>query len=157
MTDYEWLTEMGLCHKCRKEKTAPNKKFCFDCLDKIRLENNKRYNPEYARNYQKRRREIYKEKKEKGICIRCTNLATNGIYCYEHYIKERRRRMERTNTEKNKRHERGLIPEKRKENGLCIWCGEKADGKTNACERHRIIFSLAGQKRKEKKVIKFGK
>lgn len=64
MTDYEWLTKMGLCHKCRKNKVAPNRKFCFDCLDKIREENSKRYNPEYAKEYQKRRREIYQQKKK---------------------------------------------------------------------------------------------
>lgn len=65
MTDYEWLTEMGLCHRCRKNKAAPNRKFCFDCLDKIREENVKRYNSEWAKDYQKRRREIYQEKKKK--------------------------------------------------------------------------------------------
>ena len=126
MTDYEWLTEMGLCHKCRREKAAPNRKFCFDCLEKIREENDKRYNAEYAKEYQKRRREIYHEKKENGICVRCIKPATHGMYCYECYIKQRRRRQERTARAKNERHERGLIPDERKANGLCLWCGENA-------------------------------
>ena len=56
MTDYEWLTEMGLCHKCRKERTAPGKKFCFNCLEIIREDNAKRYDPEKAKEYQNRRR-----------------------------------------------------------------------------------------------------
>ena len=63
MTDYEWLTEMNLCHRCRKEEAAPDKKYCFDCLDKIREENRKRYDKEKSKSYQKRRREIYREKR----------------------------------------------------------------------------------------------
>ena len=43
MTDNEWLAEMGLCHKCRKNRAAPDRKYCFDCLDKIREENARRY------------------------------------------------------------------------------------------------------------------
>lgn len=39
MTDYEWLTEMGICHKCRKKRVAPGKKYCFDCLELIREDN----------------------------------------------------------------------------------------------------------------------
>lgn len=148
-TDYEWLTEMGLCHRCRKEKTATNKKYCYDCLEKIRKENSDRYNPEYARSYKKRRREIYEDKKDKGICVRCTKPATHGLYCYEHYIKERRRSMERAKNEKEERNERGLIPEERKRNGLCLWCGENAVNGTNACDRHMLIFQEAGRKSKK--------
>lgn len=146
LTDYEWLTEMNLCHKCRKNRPAPNRKFCFDCLEKIKKENAQRYNPEQAKVYQKRRREIYQEKKEKGICIRCTKKANHGMYCYEHYIKERRRSMKRANTAKVERHERELIPEARKAKGQCLWCGERAVSGTSACEKHIQIFSDAGRK-----------
>ena len=150
MTDYEWLTGMGLCHKCRKRKVAPDKKYCFECLEKIREENNTRYNPEYAKNYQKRRREIYAEKKEKGICIRCKKAATHGMYCYEHFIKERKKRIKRAEDEKRRRHERGMIPAARKANGLCIWCGKEAMGGRNICEEHIKIFSKAGRKARER-------
>lgn len=150
MTDYEWLTEMGLCHRCRKEKAATGRKFCFECLDKIQEENAKRYNPEYAKKYQKRRREIYAEKKEKGICVRCNKPATHGLYCYEHYLKEHKRSIKCANTAKEERHKRGLIPEKRKTNGLCLWCGEKAVNGTNACTRHALIFFRGGAEIKRK-------
>lgn len=148
MTDYEWLTEMGLCHKCRKEKAAPNKKFCFGCLDKIKEENAKRYDREKARRYQKRRREIYRNKIENGICVRCSRRATHGIYCYEHLIMQRRRSAERAQQAKEERHEKGLVPLQREKDGLCIWCGKKAVSGTNACERHREIFSEAGKRAK---------
>ena len=149
MTDYEWLTEMGLCHRCRKEKAATDKKYCFDCLDKIREENRKRYDKEKSKNYQKRRREIYREKKSNGICVRCNEQATHGMYCYEHYLKEHRKSIKRANTAKEERHKKGLIPEERKANGLCLWCGENAVNGKNVCERHMIIFSEAGRKSKE--------
>lgn len=150
MTDYEWLTEMGLCHKCRRQKTAPGRKHCFDCLDKIREDSAKRYDSERAKKYQSRRREIYKQKKENGICVRCNKKSTHGMYCYEHYIKEHKKGMKRAEIEKIKRHDRGLIPAERKNNGLCLWCGEKAINGTNACERHSKIFSSAGKKAAEK-------
>ncbi len=149
MTDYEWLTEMGLCHKCRKNKVAPNRKFCFDCLDKIHEDNARRYDSEKAKEYQSKRRKIYQEKKEKGICVRCNKKATHGMYCYEHYIKAHRRNIERAKNAKAARHGRGLIPVERKNNGLCLWCGEKAINGTNVCERHNRIFSDAGKKSAE--------
>lgn len=149
MTDYEWLTEMGLCHRCRKNKAAPNRKFCFDCIDKYTKENEKRYNSKNAKEYQKRRREIYAEKKKKGICVRCNKKATHGMYCYEHYIKAHRRSMERAENAKIARHDRGLIPVERKSNGLCLWCGKKAISGTSVCEQHSRIFSDAGKRQKK--------
>ena len=118
MTDYEWLTEMGLCHKCRKNKAAPDRKYCFDCLNKICEDNAKRYDSEKAKEYQPKRREIYRKKKEDGICVRCSKKATHRNYCYEHYIKEHRRSMERAKKAKAERHDRGMVPIERKNESL---------------------------------------
>lgn len=150
--DYQWLDSIGICHKCRKNKQAKGKKFCLDCLEKIREESRKRYDPEKAKEYQKRRRELYKEHKEKGICVRCERPAKYGIYCYEHYIAEKRKRQERNRQNKRERHERGLISTYRKENNLCLWCGKKALPGLMCCEKHRDIFIAAGKKSKEKDV-----
>lgn len=152
MTDYEWLTSMGLCHKCRKEKVAPGKKYCFDCLYKMREYNAKRYNPEVARNYQKRRREIYQQKKASGICVRCSNPATHRLYCYDHYIEERRKSSKRAEIRRNMRYDRGLIPENRKEKGLCLWCGKPTVPGLQCCAEHRRIFSDAGKKAYEENI-----
>lgn len=150
MTDYEWLTQMGLCHKCRQKRVAPGKKFCFDCLEKISEDNAKRYDSEKAKAYQERRREIYREKKENGICVRCSKKASYGLYCYEHYIEAKRRSSERAERAKMRRHESGLIPAMRMKNGLCLWCGEKALDGTNVCELHSEIFRESGRKASEK-------
>lgn len=146
MTDYEWLTSMGLCHRCRRQKTAQGKKFCFDCLAKIRRENAIRYNPEAAKKYQERRRELYRKKKEAGICVRCSKPATYGLYCHEHSIKEKRRN--RMNSERRKwiRREKGLVPDQKKAQGICLWCENKAEPGLCCCSYHRNLFSDAGKK-----------
>lgn len=155
MTDYEWLTSMNLCHKCRKEKPAPGKKFCFGCLDETREYNAKRYDSEKAKQYKKRRRELYEEHKAAGICVRCKNKATHGIYCYEHSVKEKRRRKNRTEQAKRIRHDRGLIPQYRIENGLCLTCGAKIEEVNlkrgcKVCMKHSVFFRECGKNGKSK-------
>ena len=50
---------------------------------------------------------------------------------------------------KAERHERILVPDFRKEHGLCKWCGEKALPGLQCCEKHQKIFSDAGVKAHE--------
>lgn len=57
--------------------------------------------------------------------------------------------MERARAAKAERHKKGLVPEERKANGLCLWCGEEAVNGTNACARHCAVFAAAGRKAKE--------
>lgn len=135
LTDYEWLTQHNLCHRCRKERPAPNRKYCFNCLDKIREENALRYNPAESKKYQSRRREIYKRKKEEGICVRCSKKATHGLYCYEHAIYAKRHNAEVSRRRKIERQERGLIPILREEHGLCLRCGEIAMPNNKYCKK----------------------
>lgn len=152
--DYEWLDSMKICHRCKKARQAPGRKFCFDCLDRIREENAKRYDPEKAKRYQARRREIYQEKKKNGVCVRCSKPATHGIYCYEHSINAKRRSQRRAEERKRIRHKRGLIPDERKDKGLCLWCGENALPGLRCCEKHSNIFSEAGKRGKKDKEVK---
>lgn len=139
MTDYEWLDKMHICHRCRKARPAPYRKFCFDCLDKIREENGKRYDAQKAKAYQARRRELYAEKKRAGICVRCSKPAAYGMYCYEHMLEAKKHSARTAARRKAARHERGLVPDFRIENGLCLRCGKVADGKYCAeCTKHMI-------------------
>ena len=134
-SDYQWLDRMNLCHRCRKERPAPGRKYCFDCLDRIKEENARRYDPEKAQKYQIRRREIYNQKKADGICVRCNRLATHGIYCYEHLIAAKRHNREIAERRRIERHERGLIPEKRIAAGLCPRCGREKKKTQKYCGR----------------------
>lgn len=131
-----WLDTYGFCHKCGKQKKAPNKQFCFDCLEKHRSRSAQRYDPDKAHEYQARRRELYKLHKAQGICVRCSKLATRGLYCLDCSIKAKRRSQERAKKAKNERHDRGLIPDLRKENNLCFYCGAKLHSRKHgqACE-----------------------
>lgn len=147
--DYSWLDAMGLCHKCGYRKKFPGRQFCPECLEKIAEINAKKYDPAKAHEYQTRRREIYREKKEAGICIRCKKPATHGMYCYSHYIVAKRRSQEQAKESRNKRHDRGLVPDQRARESRCLWCGEPASGGTNACDYHRKLFSDAGKRGKK--------
>lgn len=127
----ETLDRHHLCHKCEKAKQLPNRKYCAECLEKIQLINIERYDPIKAHEYQARRRELYQEKKKNGICVRCSEKATHGLYCYRHSIQEKRKSKSRAQIRKRERHERGLIPEHRKLNGLCCFCGEALGERQN--------------------------
>lgn len=133
-SDYEWLDRMNLCHRCRKERPAPGRKFCFECLDKIREENARRYDADKAKKYQARRRELYRLKKDAGICVRCSKPATHGIYCYDHLISAKRHNRNTAERRKIERNERGLVPEKRAAAGLCQKCGSEKPSKQKYCD-----------------------
>lgn len=146
------LDKLHICHKCEKARQLPNRKFCAECLEKNRLVCAKKYDPFKAHEYQARRRELYQEKKKNGICIRCSKKATHGFYCYRHSIQEKRKSMNRAQKMKCERHERGLIPEYRKEHNLCCYCGAPVENKfnhgraCNACAKKMSEFSRLGDK-----------
>ena len=66
---YTLLDKLNLCHKCEKAKPFPGKKYCAECLEKIAEYNARHYDPKKSKEYQVRRREIYRKKKEQGICV----------------------------------------------------------------------------------------
>ena len=135
----------GTCSTCPYE-------YCID-EERTQLEQDPR--KEYFEKYFSEKRDLvnqshrdaYQRKKAAGICIRCNRNATHGLYCYDHFIEQQRRRKLRADKAREKRHKRGLIPEKRAREGLCLWCGEKASGNTQACEQHRKIFTEAARKK----------
>lgn len=144
--DLNWLDSKGLCHKCGSRNKFPGRQFCPECLEKISENNAKKYSKEKAHEYQSRRREIYQEKKESGICVRCTKPATHGMYCIDHYIAQRKMSKDQAERQKRERHDRGLIPIQRAAAGTCLWCGAQQSGGTLACDRHREMFATAGRK-----------
>ena len=72
------------------------------------------------------------------------------MYCYEHSIKEKKKSQNRAERAKRIRHERGLIPEKRNEMGLCLWCGRPAVSGKKCCEVCARNFKEAGRKANNK-------
>ena len=137
-------THKGTCSTCPYDY----------CIDETKEPTEKADRSEYFQKYyskkrddvNKAHREAYRQKKKNGICVRCDQKATHGIYCRDHYIKQKKRFHERAQAKKIQRHERGLVPELRTNKGQCLWCGEKATGGTKACDRHRKIFAEASKK-----------
>lgn len=145
------LDKHGICHKCQKAKCFQGYKYCAECLEKIAKSNIKRYDPQKAHEYQARRRELYKEHKEKGICVRCSKPATHGIYCLDHSIEARRNSQANAQKRKRQRHERGLITDYRREHNLCCYCGKPVENPKilrvcNECRKKFSDISYRGDK-----------
>lgn len=142
------LEKHGICHKCEKAPVFPGRKYCAKCLEKIAEYNTKHYDSEKAKQYQPRRRELYRQRKENKICVRCAKPATHGIYCYEHSITAKKHNKKTAERRKRERMERGLIPEIRKETGLCLRCGKPLDVENSqlcakCCDVNRKNSALA--------------
>lgn len=77
--------------------------------------------------------------------------ATHGLYCYEHSIEAKRHSQKMSEKRKQQRHERGLVPDYRKENKLCLWCGKPIEEENIkkgflVCQYHRELFSEYSKK-----------
>lgn len=94
----EWRKAHGICTCCGKVDAEPGKTLCLACRMDRR---------EYFREYYRKKAETmteeektarsekkrlqYSEKKELGICPRCTRPTyKNHAYCYEHYLSQKR-------------------------------------------------------------------
>lgn len=96
---YEYLKSRGICVTCGIEKAEPKRVRCADCLYKaserqlkLREKNIEKYR-EKEREYH---RQLYKKRRENGICS-CGRKAMKGkSYCVECKIKAKRKYKERT-------------------------------------------------------------
>lgn len=132
------------CTRCPYDYCINEKKEMREIRD--RTDYFKKYNAMNKEKINRAHRRTYEERKEKGICVRCSSKATHGLYCRDHYFYMKRKNAEKAQAQKRKRQERGRLNEYRKTHGLCLWCGEKATGNTCACDKHRKIFAAASQK-----------
>ena len=138
----EFYDKLGVCICCRKEKRAAGHVQCPRCLERgvlYQAEKRASATPEMKAEANMKRREAYNRRRDAGLCPYCGKPATHGIYCYEHSIKEKRHHQELAAKAKQARHDRGLIPDYRKANHLCLQCGAPIeDGNdTMYCNFHR--------------------
>lgn len=169
----DWYIQHGICVVCGHEKAVPNRKRCWDCLDKA---------AEWTANYKanmteeqkeaakekrnKRQKKKYAERKVAGKCTRCgKKMAVAGkTQCTECLLKSRR-------TAEKYRRKKGAVPKILFGDGChCAICGKDTENKKlcdkcyrnathkleNGRERikgsprsHRLVFGKATIEAKE--------
>lgn len=81
-----------------------------------------------------------KKRRKKGVCVRCNKKATHGMYCIDCSIKVKRHNQRTSERRKEERHKRGLIPEQREKDGMCLKCGTPLSTKDKE-NGYKICFS----------------
>ena len=129
--EYKWYKAHHICPVCRKNRAAPNRVSCDDCLEKDRIKSqNRRKRKEATDALNKYKRETYKKRKEEGLCTVCgkkKSLYTQTC-CYECTIKRRRAKIRSYNN---------LKPDR---TGLCKWCDNKALPEKIYCAYHYEVL-----------------
>lgn len=132
---YDWYKSHGICVHCRHEKAAKGHVLCLNCLDDARVryyknhaEERKKRWAEHREEEQARKRALYHERKEQGLCTKCGKPARFGTFCYTCYIRQKARRVAASDA-------RGNIRQIREENGLCLKCGEPLNTNKKLCAK----------------------
>lgn len=133
--DYIWYKSHGICPRCKVNDAFGNHVHCAECLEKINLKNlqtRKKNNGDiYSRRYVQKKKELYRKRKESGLCPRCGKEATHGRYCLKHHIK---------NIERNERRRKnraiGEAFRERMAAGMCMYCENPQVDGYKFCEKH---------------------
>lgn len=118
----------GLCVSCGKEDafTMIGRRYCADCSEK-RNETKRKYwknNENYREAQINKKRKIYEERKNNGICVRCGKRKVNGFAQCDYCRASQRRAWDR-----DRKKPRGG-------DGICYSCNkEKAIEGKKLCER----------------------
>ena len=136
MTNEEraFLDEHHICRWCNKAKAFPGRKFCPECLERIAERNARAYaKPDHLPKFREYQRMLYHRRKDAGLCVRCGRPATHGMYCYEDFIKQKRRAQKQAEKRRLETLERGNVRQYRLENHLCYHCGAPVEDVNAKC------------------------
>lgn len=147
--------EAGLCVSCGKNRPAEGYKTCEACRERRkRYYQLKKKDPNFKETASRQNKEQYWICKNNGICTKChsRDAIPGKSLCADCRDKnnDRRRgkRVIETVEQKAKRAEsKRRLYHYRKENGLCVRCGEKAVSGLTVCWACRLFISqyLHGQ------------
>lgn len=162
--DREFLDKYGICTRCRKAKRAIGFKQCPECLEKEMFRAQKRRDdatPEMRAAENAKQRERYYQRKAEKICVRCGKPATHGMYCLEHFARERRLSSERARKRYWENADKVGVRQYRLENRLCWCCGAPIEegNSTKVCNacREKLSERLAMDGGWRKYDFKFGR
>lgn len=133
MSDYQFFKSHGICPNCGKEKAAPGRVCCLNCLDKQNIRRLVRWDSmteEQKEQVRSRVRQsgkaLYKQRKAAGLCVRCGKPAQKGyVRCYECNIKN-------TNCTRRRRNRKLSA----KAPGICYWCSNPVKPGFKLCQAH---------------------
>lgn len=78
----------GICPRCGKNKLAYGRKMCRECLDRANAIQKSRKPKIDKEKYNRQRRELYRKRKESGVCTVCGDPLYKGysnVFCEYHY------------------------------------------------------------------------
>lgn len=143
--NYEWAKKRGLCVQCMKERAAPGRYKCLECLS-ISVERNYACNAKLSQEEKEKREArnrrnmniLYAERRAAGLCTSCGKPAYKGqAFCYECRLRRNRRQQEKTT---------------RKPAGECRYCERPALPGRQTCVEHyeRNVELIANARTKRK-------
>lgn len=148
--DYAFYKSIGVCTTCRKKMAVPGKTDCEECAEKKRRYA-ARYYKENAEHLKEASKSRYQKRIGSGVCARCSKPATHGIYCYDCFLYQKRKTREKAERNRLKRHEKGLVSERRAMEGKCRFCENIAIPGMTICEEYREkMRKKKGKKEKER-------
>lgn len=127
MTDYQFYKRMGICGKCHRNPTKPNRGKCLECLEKEATARRNRLakENENERKQRLKKMKLYNQRsrdkaKADGKCVWCKKplSAYSDCFCIDCRVK---------NQQKNDRRKDGIERSERKLYGRCYICNEVAD------------------------------
>lgn len=127
--NYEWAKARGLCVRCMKERAAPGRYKCLECLS-ISVEANNACNAKLSQDEKKKRegrnresmKTLYAQRKAAGLCTACGKSAYKGqAFCNECRLRRNRKHRERY---------------VRKPAGECRYCERPALPGRQMCKEH---------------------
>lgn len=144
----KWEAE-GKCIQCGRIKTDPKYKVCSICREKQREYYSKNKNNNgFKERISQIGKDTYVFYKENGICTRChsKDAIPGQILCADcrekNNARRRGKKVDETAEQKSKRAEcKRRLYHFRKENGLCVRCGEKALPGLSLCALCRLYVN----------------
>lgn len=128
-----WYKAHGICVSCGQQNAVQGETRCLECKFKYRESNSQYYvkhKEELNRKCRDRGKQLYDERKERGICVRCgkRKAQTGKVRCAVCLAKDRQAHIKKSRAE-------GVLPHSMLGNGeYCYTCGKPVDG-TKLCPK----------------------